>query len=243
MENALAPRIAPAARPAPANALAGLYFDPRYSDVASNPTPQFDPTMRGARDYALDPRSVGNQIVMNMATSAAPVDVRGGARAVQGVRAFHGSPHRFDRFDLSRAGTTTDAGELGRAVYFTTDSATGMNPPFAGPGTKWPNRYEVNLRVQNPLEIEMTNWSQNKRHIVTDALNLPRTASAEEIAAAAQARGHDSVRLDYSPVQYRVQEWAVFDDNLIDILRRYGLLGMLGGGAAAASGGEAEAAQ
>lgn len=118
MENALASRIAPSARPAPANALAGLYFDPRYSEVASNPTPQFDPTMRGARDYAMDPRSVGNQIVVNMATSAAPVDVRGGARAVQGVRAYHGSPHRFDRFDMSRIGTGEGAQAYGHGLYF-----------------------------------------------------------------------------------------------------------------------------
>ncbi len=232
-ENVLA-RYAPAARPSE-NLLARMgYSTPDYlpatpsRDALTMPTPQ-----RGneARDYG---RNILAQMAGDAPAGFAANTVMGFAASPAAVRAFHGSPHRFDRFDISRAGSTTDAGDLGRGLYFTTDHATAMNAPFAGPGTKWPERYEVDIRARNPLNIEFPRWGADKPALVREALGLPRNATAAEVTAEAQRRGHDSVRLDYSPVNYHAQEWAVFEDGLIDILRRYGLAGSLGGAAAAA---------
>jgi GNAT superfamily N-acetyltransferase len=98
MQNALADSYAPlpSARPMDSrNALARLMFDAPQEmpvggdlparparDVVTNRTPQYGTTMRDARDYALDPRSVGNQIVVNMATSAAMASNQAGANSV-----------------------------------------------------------------------------------------------------------------------------------------------------------------
>lgn len=160
------------------------------------------------------------------------------AGATQPIRAYHASPNMFDKFDLSKAGTTTDAGELGRALYFTTDGAIAVSPPFAGAGTKMPHRYEVAISAKNPMAMEFPNWNTDKAKLIREKLNLPRDASAEEVAAKVQALGHDAVMLDYSPVGYDAKEVAVFRDDIIDILRRYGLFGLGMMGAAGAKGGQ-----
>jgi hypothetical protein len=347
MQNALAERVAPAARPAPANSLAGLYFDPRYEAVASNPTPQFDPTMRGARDYAMDPRSVGNQIVVNMATSAAPVDVRGGARAVQGIRAYHGSPHRFDRFSMDRIGTGEGAQAYGHGLYFAdnegvarayrdTLSQRGIRPgeryevngrPLADALSGLPDRvrrfldvapahgqydqraemlasidrvlarpdapmrealeqardiigraqqaprgsmYEVNLRVSPDRLLDwdapLYRQSPEVREGVANVLppaswGVPENMTGAEVwrRASEQDAGAWGSRQQMAAEALRElggiegiryldggsraagegsRNYVIFNDALIDILRRYGLLGMVGGGAAATAGGE-----
>jgi hypothetical protein len=44
--------------------------------------------------------------------------VRRGLEAARGVRAYHGSPHDFDRFDLSKIGTGEGAQAYGHGLYF-----------------------------------------------------------------------------------------------------------------------------
>lgn len=44
--------------------------------------------------------------------------VRRGLEAVRGIRAYHGSPHDFDRFDLSKIGTGEGAQAYGHGLYF-----------------------------------------------------------------------------------------------------------------------------
>lgn len=146
----------------------------------------------------------------------------------QGIRAYHGSPDDFAAFDLGKAGSTTDQGALGRAGYFSTD-------PRVAEG--FPHRYEAQLNVSNPLELQMNQWSvpgrslEAKRKLITDALGLPGDSTADQITAAATRRGFDSASLDYSPLGYKHQEYAVFDPSIVDILKKYGLAGMtLGGG-------------
>ena len=50
-----------------------------------------------------------------------PTDAEAGtiSKLLQGgIRAFHGSPHRFDRFDISKIGTGEGAQAYGRGLYF-----------------------------------------------------------------------------------------------------------------------------
>lgn len=42
----------------------------------------------------------------------------------QGIRAYHGSPHDFDRFDMSKIGTGEGAQAYGRGLYFAEAEAT-----------------------------------------------------------------------------------------------------------------------
>jgi hypothetical protein len=144
-------------------------------------------------------------------------------RFAKALKAYHGSPQDFQTFDMAKAGTTTDVGHLGKALYFSTD------PRVAAPAA---HRYEVALQELSPLRLELPNFRTDKAHVVREALGLPPSATANEVTAAAQARGYNSVVLDYSPTGYQAQEIAVFDDKLVDVLKKYGIAATtLGAGA------------
>jgi hypothetical protein len=54
-----------------------------------------------------------------------------GAAAIQGIRAYHSSPHDFDRFDLSKIGTGEGAQVYGHGLYFA------ENPAVSGQGGQY----------------------------------------------------------------------------------------------------------
>lgn len=58
------------------------------------------------------------------------------SRAIKGIRAYHGSPHDFDRFDMSRIGTGEGAQAYGHGLYFAEaeDVARGYRSRLAGKG-------------------------------------------------------------------------------------------------------------
>lgn len=129
-----------------------------------------------------------------------------------GIKAYHGSPSLFDRFDIARAGTTTDRGLLGLGHYASTD------PRVAA---KYAHRYEVDADLKNPLRLSMPDFRTDKAKLAREALGLPPSATSQEITNAARAKGYDGVILDYSPTGYKQQELAVFGDDGIQILRKY----------------------
>ena len=155
-----------------------------------------------------------------------PIAAAKGA-ATQGIRAYHGSPHSFDRFDMSKAGSTTDPGFLGRGMYFTTDKEA-----ISGSA----NKYETNLALNNPLQIQLDNWGEPKTIAAAKALGIAPPSSAQElpewsktVSEIASKKGHDGIVLDYGNLGYKQKEISVFDDSLIEILRKYGLAGATAG--------------
>jgi GNAT superfamily N-acetyltransferase len=58
-----------------------------------------------------------------------------GAAAIQGIRAYHSSPHDFDRFDLSKIGTGEGAQVYGHGLYFA------ENPAVSGQGGQYWNQF------------------------------------------------------------------------------------------------------
>ena len=58
-----------------------------------------------------------------------------GAAAIQGIRAYHSSPHDFDRFDLSKIGTGEGAQAYGHGLYFA------ENPAVSGQGGQYWNQF------------------------------------------------------------------------------------------------------
>jgi len=50
------------------------------------------------------------------------------AKAMTGIKAYHSSPHDFDRFDLSKIGTGEGAQVYGHGLYFA------ENPKVSGQG-------------------------------------------------------------------------------------------------------------
>lgn len=122
------------------------------------------------------------------------------------ITAYHGTNTAFDTFDPAKIGSRTDAGHLGQGHYFSTD-------PRVIDGSSIGKK--VQLQFSNPLKISLPNMTTDKRRVVRDALGLPSTASAEEVTAAAKARGHDGVELDYSPAGYNHRELVAFDPKQI----------------------------
>lgn len=197
---------------------------------------------------------------------------------VPGIRAYHGSPHDFDRFDLSKAGTGVGFKSYGHGVDLTRSEEVGniykhaLADPDGGPLRLNANPdghiYEVNVNVS---PTELMDW--NKRiadqpyvservppqyHDMTggayhDILEADLKAKAKEdykagrmsffrqpdykkqIADDLLARGIKGVSYVDSDPKVSLGSGAsnltIFDPKLIDILRKYGLLGMAGGAA------------
>jgi hypothetical protein len=73
---------------------------------------------QGAPQY--DPGPAFNAALMTMGGGAAGVPMEAGEAALGAgpIRAYHGSPHDFDKFDMSKIGTGEGAQAYGRGLYF-----------------------------------------------------------------------------------------------------------------------------
>ena len=202
-----------------------------------------------------------------------------------GIRAYHGSPHDFDKFDLSKIGTGEGAQAYGHGLYFAENEGVAQTYKGAGPKQQWssldpPNvdgkMYEVNIKA-NPDDF--LDWdkplSQQSEKVASALSKVPETERLArqpidpelgpplpfdllgeiltnrewsrngmsmyepEISKALKDAGIPGVRyLDQGSrsAGQGSSNYVVFDDNLIEILRKYGLLGMAGGAAAAEYG-------
>jgi hypothetical protein len=71
----------------------------------------------------------------------------------RGIRAFHGSPYDFERFDLSKIGTGEGAQAYGHGLYFAENPATAQSyrdalSPVAGETLLWPTAGASDLTKQ-----------------------------------------------------------------------------------------------
>lgn len=72
----------------------------------------------------------GQQNILGRLLSAVPDNVMlasnfiGPGAKPQGIRAYHGSPHSFDKFDMSKIGTGEGAQAFGRGLYFAENEGT-----------------------------------------------------------------------------------------------------------------------
>jgi hypothetical protein len=102
-----------------------------------------------------------------------------------GIRAFHGSPHDFDRFDLSKIGTGEGAQAYGHGLYFAENEgvARGYRDALAPANTKWMyGDKELSGAEQNAAEI------LNRRGDADNALSWLKIVR--------QGRGADQKYLD-----------------------------------------------
>lgn len=96
---------------------------------------------------------------------------------------YHGTDNDFSAFNMEKIGSATDAGDLGRGFYFSTD------PRVIGQRKVGMPAY---LRAENPLRVEMPNFRTDKRSLV------PRDLA-----------DYDAVILDYTPTGYLHKEILV----------------------------------
>src|SRR5882757_4318907 len=72
--------------------------------------PQVQGALQSARQSFVDPSAAG---AVSAAMNALPI-----GRLMPGIRAYHGSPYNFDRFDMSKIGTGEGAQSYGHGLYF-----------------------------------------------------------------------------------------------------------------------------
>jgi hypothetical protein len=124
-------------------------------------------------------------------------------------------------------------------------------------GLPWTKRMAGNgaigeffVSLKNPLTLRPDGWQWSKKGIVRDALGIPPTATAEEVASALRDQGYDGVILDYSGGGYPHKEvmaveptqiksatanTGAFDPNNPSILNQTGRRGKITVGRGAAS--------
>jgi hypothetical protein len=274
-----------------------------------------------------------NQTMMNRAADLGGA-VMGGSYAApamqsatgMGIRAYHGSPHDFDRFDLSKIGTGEGAQAYGHGLYFaekegvarsyknslsqsveaktqipenemklaqvasgfgggTVEGALGVLgrasqhgiPPelAASVAARFKNgeliipgrMYEVNINAKPEQFLDWDKKIRDMSPVMQERLSklgldingpdqgligsqvINRHVDAGGSAAASNRLNEAGIPgIKYLDQGSRAagdgsRNYVVFDDKLIDILRKYGMTGLLGGGAAGMGlGGEAQAA-
>jgi hypothetical protein len=121
----------------------------------------------------------------------APKGVAQEARAAtQGIRAYHGSPHDFDRFDISKIGTGEGAQAYGPGLYFAESEGVAKSYKRAlGDPTKqmMAPRNEIEKQTQRALsqyvkDLGDGGWDDmvNLRHVIRNEIEndrLPEAAS------------------------------------------------------------------
>jgi hypothetical protein len=201
-----------------------------------------------------------------------------------GIKAYHGSPHDFSAFDLSKIGTGEGAQAYGHGLYFADNPAVaetykGTKPTnlswwnpmnFVTPAEVPTNKghmYEVDINADPAHFLDWDKPLSEQPHI-QDALadkmlgelpnrgirNLRRVN--EEIEEVLGKKSGDTLYRQFSTnpreasqalrdagvpgIKYLDQgsrstgegsrNYVVFNDKLIDIVKKYGLAGLLGGG-------------
>jgi hypothetical protein len=173
-----------------------------------------------------------------------------------GIRAYHGSPYDFDRFDMSKIGTGEGRQEYGHGLYFTRNpnlAEAYKNDPlslsfgrFEGEERPKPGRmYEVNINADPEhfidLDKPLSEQSEHVRNALRGMNMLPDNTVGLQLAQRFHAgerpeRTSEILRNAGIPgLKYLEGETArggtahnyvVFDDKLIDIIKKYGIAGL-----------------
>lgn len=265
---------------APRNALLGNYpvtADPRTGDI--------DPYS------AMIPDAVNLAGLVTMGAGAAPAE----ADALNmGIRAYHGSPHDFDKFDMSKIGTGEGNQAYGHGLYFAGNEgvAEGYRDALSDmPGNG--KMYAVDINADPARLLDWDKSLSEQPTPVKDALqkafpqyftpsvinkytgmpvefpkpmtpealatyakqmDFPIAIPAENMSAKTLMERHnfdpaqmamEMKRAGINGVQYLdagsraegtgTRNYVIFDDSLINILKKYGIAAPIAGGAAAAS--------
>lgn len=245
---------------------------PTISDAAKAIWGMIGPGMT-APGRALKGEPVTNMDVVNTALDwglmTAPATAPAGALRAGGIRAYHGSPHDFDRFSMDKIGTGEGKQAEGFGLYFA------ENPKVAEryrdnlshrAGVDSGRVYEVNIDAspEEFVDFDSPLTGQPKRvqdwfdgrgvspmfagdQSGLELLMLERSAMGDE-ALAASMRDAGIPGIKYKDAGSRGAEggtrnYVVFDDKLISILRKYGLLPAAMAGGMYSQSGEASAAQ
>lgn len=184
------------------------------------------------------------------------------SRAVRGIRAYHGSPHSFDEFRLAKMGSGEGAQTYGPGLYFAeVEDVARLYRDKLTPAGQSGGMYEVRINADpnDFLDWDAPMSAQPKAFL--DAIDDVTSWKTK------RARGEDPLFKDYGyafiqslegnkelsksgvpGLRYLDEQsrkngggsrnYVLFDDSLIDVLRKYGLAGLMAmaGGATAGGG-------
>ena len=163
-----------------------------------------------------------------------------------GIRAYHGSPHDFDKFDLSKIGTGEGAQAYGRGLYFAEHEgvAKGYRDKLSDAGQG--KMYEVNIKADPAHMMDWDGKLGGQPQAVQDVFAKQlaqfgpdaRMSAQMKIASSRLPGGQAELSKNLADagvpgIQYLDQgsrgagegsrNFVVFDDKLIDILKKYGV--------------------
>lgn len=211
---------------------------------------------------------------------AANVAARAEQEAVKrGIRAFHGSPHSFTKFDMSKIGTGTGAQSYSHGLYFAEHEPVAQEHIDALSTGNKGHMYEVNINADPntfldygaPFSAQPENVKSvlRKMMLESDALRAdkPSFTGADAMSAAyrwanqnrdflAEKYGSEALYGHVAPIISKElnaagvpgakyfdigpraasegsRNYVVFDDKIVEIMRKYGLMGPIGAGIAA----------
>jgi hypothetical protein len=177
----------------------------------------------------------------------------------KGIRAFHGSPHEFEKFELSERtmGTGEGSQAYGKGLYFAEEEKVAQNYRnlFEGQGRKG-HMYEALIRSEPESFVDLRKPLKDQPDVVKDQLRPvaeylnkdPETVTTAQLGAFLshpkvienlRKSGISGIRfLDRASREAGEGTWnyVVFDDELISIVRKYGWAGVVGGAAMATEG-------
>jgi len=250
----------------------------RPNDYLAPVSEAISPTM-GAYGLGQAAGSVGTSLMDRKAPDAADMAAlamafvpgfKGKGEQPQGIRAYHGSPHDFDKFDLSKRFTGEGGNTYGVGINLTSDEnyAKLYRDPQLQGREKNGRTYEVNINAkpeemldwdkavsEHPAEVKQKLLSaisalpeEQQRALVDQGLSkyttggglayaLDRVLPEGEVGPASTYynRGPSSSVTDFfknagipgHTYQERAnngtRNYVVFDDKLIDIIRKYGI--------------------
>jgi hypothetical protein len=207
-----------------------------------------------------------------------------GSTGPGGIRAYHGSPHSFDRFDNTKIGTGVGAQPYGHGHYLAANEDVARiwrgrdghmyetnikaepqqmldwDKPFSAQGDAGKAAHDVSRELLAQAYQKTSGGSAefaeklmstggglgksfSKDMTPGDAILWAQAAGVDPAAISQALRAKGIPGLKYSDAAVAGgpanKNYVVFDDATIEILRKYGLAGlMLGGGAAAGAQGQ-----
>ena len=189
----------------------------------------------------------------------------GAGRTGKGIRAYHGSPHDFDRFSMDKIGTGEGSGLAGKGLYFAEDEAlarsykdnlrmrsTAQDAAQAGRLDDFEAGLRKRLDDINSGQMHPVLAAQERKAIQYDLRDVERVRrmTPEQVAhdgslyeVRINAHPDDFVDLGADPsasagnaarsagapgatfMDRGTRNYVVFDDSLIEIVRKYGIAG------------------
>jgi hypothetical protein len=151
-------------------------------EVLKNPGLMINPETGRTSDYAIS-RSADLAGMMTLGSGAIPAEANS---LRMGIKAYHGSPHDFDRFDMSKIGTGEGAQAYGHGLYFAENEGVARSYRDA---LAVDPRDEINKLIEGARNWGGATFDQVKNGEVAQRLKL----SDEQIRDVIQAiNGHDN---------------------------------------------------